>query len=207
MQPVFLLTDLFVYAILLFVLWYIWHVRSDRNLKANWQLAMRRPVAMVSSLILGFFLLVALADSFHYREALPATEGKPVQYSSEANSLLDQLLKPLATARERSYSEPLSAVAFRKETFERDGVSVRDYPRLRFGGKHLTDPAKELSADVSAKTWSAVGLGLVIIASTLLLGLSVASIRCGQSFGVSVARFKAGHTVWPLYPFITGRRL
>ena len=69
MQPVFLLTDLFVYAILLFVLWYIWHVRSDRNLKANWQLAMRRPVAMVSSLILGFFLLVALADSFHYRAA------------------------------------------------------------------------------------------------------------------------------------------
>jgi peptide/nickel transport system permease protein len=197
MQPVFLLTDLFVYAILLFVLWYMWHVRSDRNLKANWQLAMRRPVAMVSSLILGFFLLVALADSFHYREALPATDGKPVQYSSEANSLLDQLLKPLATARERSYSEPLSAVAFRKETFERDGVSVRDYPRLRFGGKHLTDPAKELSADVSAKTWSAMGLGLAIIASTLLLGLAVASIRYGQSFGVSLARFKSGHTEWP----------
>ena len=63
MQPVFLITDLFVYGILLFVLWYMWHVRSDRNLLANWRLAMRRPVAMVSSMVLGFFLVVALADT------------------------------------------------------------------------------------------------------------------------------------------------
>ncbi|MEY3886360.1 MAG: Glutathione transport system permease protein GsiD, partial [Pseudomonadota bacterium] len=62
MQPVFLLTDLFVYAILLFVLWYMWRVRADRNLRANWRLAMHRPVAMVSSMVLGFFLLIALAD-------------------------------------------------------------------------------------------------------------------------------------------------
>ena len=55
MQPVFLLTDLFVFGILLFVLWYICHVRTDRNLRANWRLAMQRPVAMVSSMVLGFF--------------------------------------------------------------------------------------------------------------------------------------------------------
>jgi peptide/nickel transport system permease protein len=122
MQPVFLLTDIFVYAILVFVLWYIWHVRSDRNLRANWRLAMKRPVAMVSSMVLGFFLLVAFTDSIHYRKALPSEPGQAVQYSSEANSVLDEILQPLATARERSYSEPLSAVAFRKETFERDGA-------------------------------------------------------------------------------------
>ncbi len=104
MQPVFLLTDLFVYAILLFVLWYMWHMRSDRNLRANWRLAMRRPVAMVSSMVLAFFLVVALTDSVHYREALPATAGQSVQYASEANSLLDKVLQPLASARERSYS-------------------------------------------------------------------------------------------------------
>ena len=86
MQAVFLLTDLFVYGILLFVVWYIWHVRSDRNLRANWRLAMKRPVAMVSGMVLGFFLLVALADSIHFRQALPSTPGQPIQYSSEANS-------------------------------------------------------------------------------------------------------------------------
>ena len=132
MQPVFLITDIFVFAILLFVLWYIWQVRSDRHLRANWRLAMHRPVAMVSSMILGFFLLVALADSIHFREALPSSTGQTVQYASEANSVLDKVLKPIESARERSYSEPLAAVAFRKETFEKDGASVRDYPLLMF---------------------------------------------------------------------------
>ena len=197
MQPVFLLTDLFVYAILLFVLWYMWHVRSDRNLRANWRLAMKRPVAMVSSMVLGFFLVVALTDSIHYREALPAAAGQAVQYSSEANSVLDKVLQPLATARERSYSEPLSAVAFRKETFERDGVSVRDYPRLRLGGKHLSDPASELAADVTGKTWSSIGLSFIIVGVSLLAGLLWAVASTGQSFSVVWTRFKSGQTEWP----------
>jgi peptide/nickel transport system permease protein len=197
MQPVFLLTDLFVYAILLFVLWYMWHVRSDRNLRANWRLAMKRPVAMVSSMVLGFFLVVALTDSIHYREALPSESGQAVQYSSEANSVLDKVLQPLATARERSYSEPLSATAFKKETFERDGVSVRDYPRLRFGGKHLTDPATELSSDVTGKSWSSVGMSFIIVGVSLLLGLLWATAATGQAFSVVWKRFVSGQTEWP----------
>ena len=197
MQPVFLLTDIFVYAILLFVLWYMWQVRSDRNLRANWRLAMKRPVAMVSSMVLGFFLLVALTDSIHYRQALPSAPGQATQYSSEANSVLDQLLEPLAAARERSYSEPLSAVAFRKETFERDGVSVRDDPRLRFGGKHLDKPEIELSKDVSQRTVVALGVGACIVVFVLMLGLVVASFLSQQSLTVLVSKFVNGKTEWP----------
>jgi len=198
MQPVFLLTDLFVYAILLFVIWYLWRVRSDRNLRANWRLAMRRPVSMVSSMVLGFFMLIALADSVHYREALPASPGQTsTQYAAEASSFLDNLLKPLATARERSYSEPLSAVAFRKETFERDGVSVRDYPRLRFGGKHLKDPASELAADVSQKTWAALAMGSAIVVIVLLLGFATAAARTGLALTAVFNRFRKGQTLWP----------
>jgi peptide/nickel transport system permease protein len=197
MQAVFLITDVFVFAILLFVIWYIWHVRSDRNLSANWRLAMKRPVAMVSSMVLGFFLVVALTDSIHYREALPASPGQAIQYSSEAISVLDKVLQPLASARERSYSEPLAAVAFRKETFELEGVSVRDYPRLRFGGKHLADPTLELAPDVSRKTWTAIGLGFAITAVTLLVGLVCASFSTGQSFSAVLTRFKLGDTDWP----------
>ncbi len=197
MQPVFLLTDLFVYAILLFVIWYIWHVRSDRNLRANWRLAMKRPVAMVSSMVLGFFLVVALADSIHFREALPSEAGQPVQYSSEASSVLDKVLEPLANARERSYSEPLAAQGFRKETFERDGKSVRDYPRLRYGGKHLEDPVNDLSADVKSRSISALGLGLAIVLISLSVGLVIASLSSGKSFSAVWGQFKAGQTEWP----------
>ena len=197
MQPVFLLTDIFVYAILVFVLWYIWHVRSDRNLRANWRLAMKRPVAMVSSMVLGFFLLVAFTDSIHYRKVLPSEPGQAIQYSSEANSVLDEILQPLATARERSYSEPLSAVAFRKETFERDGVSVRDYPRLRFGGKHLDQPELQLSTDISQRTIVALAWGTCIVVGVLMLGLLLASYRSQQSLGTVASQFIHGKTEWP----------
>jgi peptide/nickel transport system permease protein len=197
MQPVFLLTDIFVFAILLFVIWYIWHVRSDRNLRANWRLAMKRPVAMVSSLVLGFFLVVALGDSIHFREALPSEPGQAVQYSSEATSVLDKVLEPLANARERSYSEPLAALGFKKETFERDGQPVRDYPRLRYGGKHLDDPVNDLSADVTQKSFSALALGLAIIAATLLVGLGWASQSSGKSFSAAWRLFVSGQTEWP----------
>lgn len=197
MQPVFLLTDLFVYAILLFVLWYMWQVRSDRNLRANWRLTMKRPVAMVSSMILGFFLLVALTDSFHYRKVLPSATGQSIQYSSEANSVLDQLLEPLASARERSYSEPLSAVAFRKETFERDGVSVRDYPRLRFGGKHLDRPETQLSVDVSQRTVIALCLGACVVVAVLMIGILIASYLSRLSLTIVVSKFVNGQTEWP----------
>lgn len=197
MQPVFLITDIFVYAILLFVLWYIRHVRSDRNLRANWRLAMKRPVAMVSSMVLGFFLLVAFTDSIHYRKVLPSAPGQAIQYSSEANSVLDEILQPLATARERSYSEPLSAVAFRKETFERDGVSVRDYPRLRFGGKHLDQPALQLSADIYQRTAVALGWASCIVLGVLMLGLLLARYGSRQSLAIVASKFLHGQTEWP----------
>ena len=197
MQPVFLITDIFVYAILLFVLWYIWHVRSDRNLRANWRLAMKRPVAMVSSMVLGFFLLVAFTDSIHYRKVLPSAPGQAIQYSSEVNSVLDEILQPLATARERSYSEPLSAVAFRKETFERDGVSVRDYPRLRFGGKHLDQPELQLSADIYQRTAVALGWASCIVLGVLMLGLLLARYGSRQSLGIVASKFLHGQTEWP----------
>jgi peptide/nickel transport system permease protein len=103
----------------------------------------------------------------------------------------------LANARERSYSEPLSAVAFRKETFEQGGQSVRDYPRLRFGGKHLQDPTNELTADVRHRSLTALALGLSLIAVTLVLGLVWASMSVGQPIVIVWNQFKSGQTEWP----------
>jgi peptide/nickel transport system permease protein len=141
--------------------------------------------------------LFVLHYSFTLGDGLRPEPVNALQYSSEANSVLDKVLQPLATARERSYSEPLSAVAFKKETFERNGVSVRDYPRLRFGGQHLADPVNDLSSDVTSKTWSAIGLGSLIIVFTLLLGLIWAVLATGQTFAVVWTRFKNGQTEWP----------
>ena len=46
-------------------------------------------------------------------------------------------------AREKSYSVPLGTHQFAKESMIVDGKSVRDYPRLQFGGAHLKDTDAE----------------------------------------------------------------
>jgi len=129
MKPVFLLTDLFLLALVIAGAVYVRHALGSPQLRANWRLALQRPAAGVSAVILGFFLAIAIADSLHYRAA----------NAVETRSVLDLALAPIARAQERTYSSPLAWLGFRKETFERDGKVVRDFPRLKFGGAHLTD--------------------------------------------------------------------
>ena len=63
------------------------------------------------------------------------------------------------------------------------GKSVRDFPRLQYGGSHLSDPAKQWAADVGKRT--AVGLGLGMLASVALWLLTAALLarHSGSRFG------------------------
>ena len=195
-MPVLLITDVFLWAMLLAVLVYAWRVRRNEPLRRTWALVFRRPVAAVSAVVLGFFVCVALLDSVHYRPALPGAAGQALTHAAEPVSLLDQLLAPLVQARERSYSEPLAITAFRKQSVEQDGQVLRDYPRLRFGGAHLQDASMH-SADLWQRT--ALGLGLGALASLVLIGLGLgwAAWRSQQPMAVVSRRWLRGQTVWP----------
>ncbi len=197
MQAVFLITDLFIFAVLLIGIFYVWRIRHDHHLLANWRLALKRPVAMSSGLVLILFVLVAVLDSIHYRPALPSAPGQPVSYSAEAVSVLDGFLAPLTKARERSYSAPLAAHGFRKETIEQEGQKIRDYPRLKFGGSHLKDPAHDLASDVAFRSLQATGIafGLLLVASALSFWLAAKASH--QTFAQVVQRFGSGQTYWP----------
>jgi peptide/nickel transport system permease protein len=71
------------------------------------------------------------------------------------DSVLDALLAPLRTRLEKTYSAPLAIHLFQKETLERpDGTTVRDFPRLAYGGAHLKDAAGR-DADLALR----VGVG------------------------------------------------
>jgi peptide/nickel transport system permease protein len=66
-----------------------------------------------------------------------------VQGSGEIRSLLDQALSPLRTRPEKTYSAPLATRLYAKESIDLpDGRTMRDYPRLRFGGAHLDNEAQ-----------------------------------------------------------------
>jgi peptide/nickel transport system permease protein len=195
-MPVLLLTDLFLFGLLAVVIGYAWRVRKDPHLRANWSLVLRRPVAMISAVVLSFFVLVALLDSVHYRPALASSQGQATAYASEPVSLLDQMLAPLVKARERSYSEPLAIRGFRKQSVETDGQVVRDYPRLRFGGAHLKDPETH-GDDLLGRSLAGLGAGVLACLALMGAGMGWGAWRSREPLGVVAGRFLRGDTLLP----------
>lgn len=112
-------------------------------LLAAWQRVGASRPGMASATVLLAFVLVGLVDSLHYRPALESQPGESKQYAIEVLSALDALVGPLRTENEKTYSAPLATHLHAKETVEVPGVgTVREYPRLKYGGAHLDDPAQ-----------------------------------------------------------------
>lgn len=196
MKLTLLTTDLFVFALLIALVVYAWQVRRSPELSANWRLVFQRPVGMASGLVLGFFLSVGVLDSLHFRLALSSAPGQTEVRYGEAQSALDLLLKPLVAARERSYSEPLAIRAFRKESFERNGQTVRDFPPLSFGGRHLTDRDHH-AQDVWKKVLRGVAWAFSALVLVGLTVLAMSARRTQQSMGRCLTLAWTGQSAWP----------
>ena len=149
---VLLWTDAAVWLLTAGLVAYVWHVRRRPNLRANWRKVFCDAPALASSVVLVACLAVTLADSIHYRPLLPAaagTAGSGDAYDTRTRSVLDGALAGLVDARETTYSVPLGAVSFTKETLEVAGRQERVAPRLLHGGAHLTDPDSQRRGDVA----------------------------------------------------------
>ena len=96
MLPVILPTDIVAWLLVAFLVWAVYFVRRSEDLSRRWRRVFARPAAAASAAILGVFLLTALADSIHWRDALPpapgATQDAPAAYSAEVKSLLDAFI-------------------------------------------------------------------------------------------------------------------
>ncbi|NBU00785.1 MAG: ABC transporter permease [Betaproteobacteria bacterium] len=131
MMPSMLPTDWLIWAVVAAIVVAVLRLRNQAMLMQNWQKVFLRPSAMVSGVVLACFVIIALMDSIRWSD--------PSKPGTNALSVLDHVLAPLVQARERRYSAPLAYLSFRKESIERDGKTLRDYPRLKFGGAHLDD--------------------------------------------------------------------
>ena len=158
---IFLWTDIALFALVLAVIGYAWHASRSPALRATWRKVTRSAPAMCSAVILIIFVVIGLLDSIHFQKRLPPVAGAPAMatpvYSPTVVSLLDVLLEDTALAkREKTYSAPLAYQQFTKESILKDGgETVRDFPRLRFGGRHLDEPESQWLADVMKR----LGLG------------------------------------------------
>ncbi|HQT03244.1 MAG TPA: hypothetical protein PK501_09150, partial [Thiotrichales bacterium] len=88
-------SDVVVWLLVLSLLAFVWQLKRDALARERWRLVAQSHSALASSVILLWFVLIALADSIHWRTDDPY---RPVV------SVLDVALGKMATGQEKSYS-------------------------------------------------------------------------------------------------------
>lgn len=169
MMPVLFITDGLIFLLLAMMLTFICYACKQEHLRAPWKTVAKNPMAMASAVILSFYLLIGIIDSIHFHPSLDkvnnenSTSIEETQYSTEILSLLDVALTHLRQRDEKTYSAPFASHAYSKETIElSDGSTVREYPRLEFGGSHLLEPVREKTVDILLKSFTGFLCGVLV---------------------------------------------
>lgn len=177
-DPVILWTDALIYLLLAAGIAFGIYARRHAYVLASWRKVTHSASGMSALTILLCFILIGLLDTVHFRPVLEqsSSDGKQL-YSAEVLSLLDLLAAPLRLQMEKTYSAPLSAHLYTKETITApDGNQIRDFARLVYGGAHLHQPETELVGDVLWRSAAGAGAGLLIWAG-LVVGLGNITAR------------------------------
>jgi peptide/nickel transport system permease protein len=165
-MPVILWSDALVYLLLVAVIAGVYYVRRHEHLLLPWRRVGGSSAALLSMLVLSLFLLVGMLDTLHYRPALKDGAG----YSHEVLSAFDYLVEPLRLHTEKTYSAPLAITLYAKESVtDAEGHVLREYPRLHYGGVHLTDISQR-NIDVLRRAMTGALLG--ILAGLALTGIA-----------------------------------
>jgi peptide/nickel transport system permease protein len=166
-KPVILWTDALIFLLLAGIGLFAWYVRRHDHLRAPWRRVLTNPTGMAAAVVLIVFVVIGLLDSLHYRPALAIKAGQPVQYGVEVLSALDAMLPALRADKEKTYSAPLATHLYAKEAIVlANGSTVRNYPRLKYGGAQLTDAPSQWEHDILQRILSGTLKGLAL---TLLL--------------------------------------
>ena len=163
---VVLWTDALIFLLLVVMLITGFYLRNKEHLRRPLQQIGHSKVGMVSLVVLVFFMLVGLLDSVHFKSASSRT--------NDIVSLLDVWATPLREQGEKTYSAPFAVYLYSKEMMmQADGTQQWDYPRLQFGGAHLTDPGAQRTADIIKKALYGFGQGAGLMIFFLFLLWSV----------------------------------
>ncbi len=187
---VFLWTDIFLWLVVAMAVVYVSRVARNPNARRTWRRVFVAPTPMAAAIVVAIFIVIAMLDSIHFRPRIDAVQGSaaargaPV-YSGETLSLLDEILAPLRESREKTYSMPLAYRGFSKEAAEENGAMVREFPRLRYGGRLLTNPERDWPGDIATRLVTGVVLGA--IAGVLAMGLVAGGVASKRGEGIVAA--------------------
>jgi len=164
----FLWTDIMVYLLVTVIVVSVVYIASREHLLAPWRSVFKRRLGMAAFMVLLVYVCIGLLDSIHY------TRGD----NPEIISLFDDIVVDLRTQEEKSYSAPFATHLFAKEMIElADGSTIRDYPRLQYGGAHLKNPQAEKSTDILKRSVNAVINGLLVWLLLMSLMLAILARR------------------------------
>jgi len=193
-ELVFLWTDILVFLLVALVTVFILYARKRPHLSRPWRMVFSSRIGISSVIVLLFYVVVGLMDSVHYRPDADASDEKSV----EMLSLLDFALSDMRLQQEKTYSAPLATHLYTKENIEQpDGTTIRDYPRLKYGGAHLDDPVNDYSRDLFKQTITGVSIGIVIWAVVAVILVAILSLNNHQSFNDQLRIIMHGDPVIP----------
>jgi len=149
-------------------------VAKTPPLLAAWRRVGANRVGMASATVLLAFIAVGLLDSLHFRLQLEGKPGQKASYAIEVLSVLDVLAAPLRQRNEKTYSAPFATRLYAKETIDLPGgETMRDYPRLKHGGRHLGEREGDVLADAGL---TAFRLGVLALLGWLALAAGAAAL-------------------------------
>ena len=199
LKPVILWTDALILVLVTAVVAFAWYVSRHEHLRVPWRKVARSRYGMSALVVLSAFIVVGLLDSLHFRLALDSrsNDGRP-NYSAEVLSVFDVIAGHLRSMPEHTYSAPLAVYGYAKEMVIRpDGIEAREFPRLRYGGAHLKDPATEHVPDLLRRTLAGLGLAAVAWIVLTMLIAAVLSKRDDGGFGTALDAIMQGRTAVP----------
>lgn len=149
----------YLFVITLFVLYTLWQCRDPQNRRALKRF-FEHPQALLSGLIIVFFLLISLADSIRLSED---------SHGMRSVSLLDKVLAPLGQMHEKSYSKPLALRLMSPEIViaENGSVSQRDV-RLEYPGAFINT--------IGERNRFLLQCGLIALGAALAAGFLLAAV-------------------------------
>ena len=198
-QPVILTTDALIFLLLAVVAVSAWYISRHAHLRAPWKKVAHSRSGMTAAMVMLAFVTVGLLDSVHFRPRLSgdAAAGK-ANYAVDVMSVFDLIAAPLKSKPEKTYSAPLSAHLFAKETVELpDGTEARVFPRLTHGGAHLKDPERERTGDLIKRAIAGVAIAALAWNVLLLCVTFWLAHRNARRIRETWAAVWGGHTAVP----------
>jgi len=184
----FLWTDMAIFALVIGGALLVWRSSKKEHLRRPWLKVFNNRVGVISLTILLSFILIGVLDSTRLQHHKTLSNGN-ISNNAETLSVLDIVLTPLRSQVEKTYSEPFASTAYAKEmSVAEDGQTRWTYPRLVYGGAHLSDPAVEKNVDIVSKTIKGLAFGVAAwFALAVVLRLSFKRLFITQPKGVKTS--------------------